>query len=258
MAPPQIVRRTSVASLALALAVLPLTACSGTITPTDAATSPAPSPAPTVASTGIVADGPSTVGPQPYIRSTIGDDDLAMQLDSAHLTDAAAAYPQDDLAQALAFAVRFAAENVADTPLINADSAAGLAWLDEHAADLTPGLLDDQRERFGGSSTSDAIVPDLQVLNGDAMIDVVYSQTEPRVIDREIHVTETDVAGDGAVTFAITVDSVIQATEAAGEKRPIRLVIDGTMYLAVVKNGDGEWAIKAYAQDVHGQTQVKQ
>lgn len=248
----------SAASLAFALAALLLSACAGGVTPTDAATSSAPSPAPTVSGSGIVADGPSTIGPQPYIRSTIGDDDLAMRLDSAHLTDAAVAYPQDDLAEALAFAVRFVAENVADTPLINADSAAGLAWLDEHADDLTPGLLDDQRSRFGGSDTSDAVVPDLQFLNGDTVIDVVYSQADPRVVDREIHVTETDVAPDGAVTFAITVDSIIQATEAAGEKRPIRLVIDGTVNLAVVKNGDGGWAITAYAQNVHGQTQVKQ
>jgi hypothetical protein len=175
------------------------------------------------------------------------------------VTDAAAAaYSETQLAGALAFAVRFVAENIADTPLINASPSSGLAWLDEHKTDLTSGLVNDQRTRFGGSTPSDAIVPDLRFLDGDTMIDVVYSQTDPRLIDRVITVGEIDLATDvKALVFEIDLDSTIQATEASGGQRPIRLVIDGHVTLSVVPNGDG-WAITAYKQDVHGQTQVKQ
>ena len=267
------------AAVIVAAALLFVTACaaegdpaagpgSASSSPTATETSaPSEPPMPSAADypDGIVPNGPSTIGADPYIRSTIADDDTAMQYDpSLAPSDVKAAFTEDQLSDALQFVVRFLAENYVDTPLINSAADDGKAWFEQNRGILDPKSHDDYLMKLttpgaGSAPGSGAgpVIPATNFMDGDAALEVVYSQDEPRVTERNSNLNDIILSTSGdAIFFDFDLESRMQATEANGD-RPFWLYTTGPAELVVIANPDGGWYIADYKYDLHGVTQSK-
>ena len=267
------------AAVIVAAALLFVTACaaegdpaagpgSASSSPTATETSaPSEPPMPSAADypDGIVPNGPSTIGADPYIRSTIADDDDAMQYDpSLAPSDVKAAFTKDQLFDALQFIVRFIAENYVDTPLINSAADDGKAWFEQNKGVLNPKGHDDYLMRLstpGVGSVPDSadgpVIPVLNFMDGDAVLEVVYSQDEPRVTERNIILAGIGLSTSGdAIFFDFDLESRMQATDANGD-RPVWLYTTGPAEFFVIANPDGGWYIADYKIDLHAVTQKK-
>ena len=267
------------AAVIVAAALLFVTACAaegdpaagpGSASSSPAATetsAPSEPPMPSAADypDGIVPNGPSTIGADPYIRSTIADDDDAMQYDpSLAPSDVKAAFTKDQLFDALQFIVRFIAENYVDTPLINSAADDGKAWFEQNKGVLNPKGHDDYLMRLstpGVGSVPDSadgpVIPVLNFMDGDAVLEVVYSQDEPRVTERNIILAGIGLSTSGdAIFFDFDLESRMQATDANGD-RPVWLYTTGPAEFFVIANPDGGWYIADYKIDLHAVTQKK-
>ncbi len=261
------------AAVIVAATLLFVTACapegdpavpSGSASPSSG---PIDTPAPSAADypDGIVPNGPATIGANPYIRSTIADDDTAMQYDPSRASsDVKAAFTEDQLSDALQFIVRFLAENYIDTPLINSTADDGKAWFEQNKGILDPKNHDDYLTKLttpGAGSTPGSsagpVIPVLSFKNGDAVLEVVYSQDEPRVTERTISLNDISLSTSGdAIFFDFDLESRMQATGADGN-RPLWLYTTGPAELVVIANPDGRWYIADYTNDLHAVTQTK-
>ena len=268
------------AAVIVAAALLFVTACAAEGDPAAGPGSASSSPAATETSVpidtpmpsaadypdGIVPNGPSTIGADPYIRSTIADDDTAMQYDpSLAPSDVKAAFTEDQLSDALQFVVRFLAENYVDTPLINSAADDGKAWFEQNKGVLNPKGHDDYLMRLSTPAGARSVpgpadgpvIPALNFMDGDAVLEVVYSQDEPRVTERNINLNDIILSTSGdAILFYFDLESRMQATEANGD-RPFWLYTTGPAELVVIANPDGGWYIADYKYDLHGVTQKK-
>ena len=94
-------------------------------------------------------------------------------------------------------------------------------------------------------------------MDGDAVLEVVYSQDEPRVTERNIDLNDIILSTSGdAIFFDFDLKSRMQATEANGG-RPLWLYTTGPAELVVIKNPDGGWYIARYKHELHAVTQTK-
>ena len=261
------------AAVIVAAVLLFVTACAADGDPAagPGSASPSPSnidtPVPSAADypDGIVPNGPSTIGANRYILSTIADDDTAMQYDPNLATsDVKAAFTKDQLSDALQFIVRFLAENYVDTPLVNSAADDGKAWFEQNKGILDPKNHDDYLMKLttpgAGSapgSPAGPVIPAVNFMDGDTVLEVVYSQDEPRVTERNINLTDISLSTSGdAIFFDFDLESRMQATEANGD-RPLWLYTTGPAELVVIENPDGGWYIADYKNELHAVTQTK-
>ena len=207
---------------------------------------------------GIVPAGGSAEGTGNYIRSTIADDDPAMLFDPATVSDQAkAAYSEEELEDALRFIVRFVAEQHVDTPLINSTTDDAVAWFERHKKLFGSQNHDDFLAELT-SEGSEGVIPEWPFIEGDAVVEVVYSEAEPRVIERSIKLDRISLATkDDALIFYFALDSRIAATEVGGTERSLRLHVTGQSHFVVVPNPAGGWHIVDYKNELHAVTETK-
>lgn len=239
--------RRTVAAVGLAGLMTFSTACSGGQEPGNAPenlTSPSPSISQTApAGPSITAGEVVKTDKGEYLRSTIKEDDPAMQYDESVVEPGTlAAVPREALESAHKYNVSFIAEEVIDSPLNNGAVSVD-SWWEENQNRFHPGVRDSIRADFEDR--------DGPVIRGLWQKDVkefdynyVYSPQETRFSDRKIDVTNMYYTDKGVyvVETDFSFDAKVQTPTGLGTEKT-----SGTYKIGLIPDEqDKEWKISYY------------